>query len=104
MRARWALVVGMIVAVGVGAVEQPAARDVRLTLHEGTSMAAALSPDGRTIAIDLLGALWTLDVGGGRGAPHPRRRLRRARAGVVARRRRGSRSRRTAATPGTSGP
>ena len=44
---------------------QPQGRDVRLTLREGTSMAAALSPDGRTVAIDLLGALWTLPVEGG---------------------------------------
>ncbi len=44
---------------------QPSGREVRLTLHEGTSMAAALSPDGRTIAIDLLGALWTLSIDGG---------------------------------------
>lgn len=34
-------------------------RKVDATLHEGTSM-AALSPDGRTIAIDLLGRTWTL--------------------------------------------
>jgi Tol biopolymer transport system component/imidazolonepropionase-like amidohydrolase len=40
--------------------------DVRLTLTEGTSFAAALTPDGKTIAIDLLGALWTIDGGGGR--------------------------------------
>jgi Tol biopolymer transport system component/imidazolonepropionase-like amidohydrolase len=40
--------------------------EVRLTLSEGTSMSAALSPDGRTIVIDLLGALWTLSVDGGR--------------------------------------
>ena len=40
-------------------------REVRLTLHEGTSMAAALSPDGRTLAVDLLGALWTLNADGG---------------------------------------
>jgi Tol biopolymer transport system component/imidazolonepropionase-like amidohydrolase len=45
--------------------DRPGGKDVRLTLHEGTSMAAALSPDGRTIAIDLLGALWTLPVEGG---------------------------------------
>jgi Tol biopolymer transport system component/imidazolonepropionase-like amidohydrolase len=36
-----------------------------LTLSEATSMAAALSPDGTTIAIDLLGALWTLRADGG---------------------------------------
>ncbi len=44
---------------------QPQGRDVRLTLREGTSMAAALSPDGRTVVVDLLGALWTLPVEGG---------------------------------------
>jgi Tol biopolymer transport system component/imidazolonepropionase-like amidohydrolase len=47
-------------------VAQTSATAVRLTLNEGTSMEAALSPDGRTIAIDLLGALWTLNVDGGR--------------------------------------
>src|SRR5947208_9367775 len=39
-------------------------RAVHVTLHEGTSMAAALSPDGRTIAIDLLGTRRTLPGGG----------------------------------------
>ena len=29
-------------------------RQITLALHEGTSMAAALSPDGKTLAIDLL--------------------------------------------------
>ena len=46
-RRQWRAVVAMCGAVALG---QPAARDVRLTLHEGTSMAAALSPDGRTVA------------------------------------------------------
>src|SRR5438034_3423741 len=41
------------------------ARGVHVTLHEGTSMAAAMSPDGRTIAIDLLGTIWTLPAAGG---------------------------------------
>ena len=57
---------GVIVAAcGAVTLGQPAARDVRLTLSEGTSMAAALSPDGRTLAIDLLGAIWTYDAAGG---------------------------------------
>jgi Tol biopolymer transport system component/imidazolonepropionase-like amidohydrolase len=42
---------------------------VHLVLHEGTNMAAALSPDGRTIAIDLLGTLWTMPAGGGKATP-----------------------------------
>ncbi len=45
--------------------QSTAVRHVNLTLHEGTNMAAALSPDGRTLAIDLLGCLWTLPVNGG---------------------------------------
>ncbi len=49
--------------------QQHDARSVHLTLHEGTSMAAALSPDGRTIAIDLLGTLWTMPAGGGVARP-----------------------------------
>src|SRR5437868_9362721 len=49
---------------------QPSAgRQVHLTLREGTNMAAALSPDGRTIAIDLLGTLWTMPANGGAATP-----------------------------------
>lgn len=57
-------VTAMAATAGVLAA-QPQGRDVRLTLREGTSMAAALSPDGRTVALDLLGAVWTLPVDGG---------------------------------------
>src|SRR5262245_8107513 len=40
-------------------------RHVEVVMNEGTSMAAALSPDGRTLAIDLLGCLWILPASGG---------------------------------------
>ena len=43
----------------------PAPRAIHLTLHEGTNLAAALSPDGRTIVMDLLGTLWTMPGQGG---------------------------------------
>jgi Tol biopolymer transport system component/imidazolonepropionase-like amidohydrolase len=36
----------------------PPDNDVRVTVSEGTNMAAALSPDGRLIALDLQGTLW----------------------------------------------
>ena len=68
MRGMWAAAIAaMAVAAAAAVVTQapPAPRQVRLTLSEGTSMAAALSPDGRTVAIDLLGALWTYEAAGG---------------------------------------
>jgi Tol biopolymer transport system component/cytosine/adenosine deaminase-related metal-dependent hydrolase len=36
-----------------------------VTVGEGTNIAAACSPDGRTIAFDLYGILWLLDIDGG---------------------------------------
>jgi Tol biopolymer transport system component/imidazolonepropionase-like amidohydrolase len=56
--------VGFVGAVGRGQ-SATVPRTVHLTMHEGTNMAAALSPDRRTIAIDLLGTLWTLPANGG---------------------------------------
>jgi len=41
----------------------PALIDV--TVHEGTSMSVAVSPDGKTLAIDLQGSIWTLPATGG---------------------------------------
>ncbi|MBI1874101.1 MAG: PD40 domain-containing protein [Acidobacteria bacterium] len=38
---------------------------IPVTIREGTNIAAAVSPDGKTIAVDLLGSLWTLPMGGG---------------------------------------
>jgi Tol biopolymer transport system component/imidazolonepropionase-like amidohydrolase len=58
-----AIVIAGGVLVGQGQALVP--RAVHVTLHEGTNMAAALSPDGRTLAIDLLGTLWTMPAAGG---------------------------------------
>ena len=46
-----------------GGASRPAPIDV--TVHEGTSMSVAISPDGRTLAIDLQGSIWTLPAAGG---------------------------------------
>lgn len=35
------------------------------TVAEGTNIAAAVSPDGRTVVFDLAGSLWRVDIGGG---------------------------------------
>ena len=45
-----------------------ASQDVthRVTLTEGTNMAAALSPDGRMMALDLQGTIWLVPIAGGK--------------------------------------
>ena len=42
-----------------------APRTVDVTVHEGTSMAIALSPDKRTLILDLQGSLWSMPATGG---------------------------------------
>ncbi|MFM8532519.1 MAG: amidohydrolase, partial [Acidimicrobiia bacterium] len=43
----------------------PVAAPVDVTVSEGTSMSAALSPDGRTIATDMQGSIWVMPATGG---------------------------------------
>ena len=51
-----------------GAASGPASIDV--TVREGTSMSVAVSPDGRTLAVDLQGSIWTLPAAGGPADHH----------------------------------
>jgi Tol biopolymer transport system component/imidazolonepropionase-like amidohydrolase len=55
----------LLATATIAAQDVPTTRQVTLTLTEGTSMAAAVSPDRRAIAIDLLGSLWVLPARGG---------------------------------------
>ncbi|MCC7242021.1 MAG: PD40 domain-containing protein [Acidobacteria bacterium] len=59
-----------IATVVVGLARQPRAADpgpslIDVTVQEGTSMSVGVSPDGRTLAIDLQGGIWTVAVDGG---------------------------------------
>src|SRR5215470_13980464 len=38
---------------------------IDVTVSEGTSMSVTVSPDGRTLAIDLQGSIWTVPASGG---------------------------------------
>ena len=40
-------------------------QNTSVVVREGTSMSVAISPDGRTLAIDLQGSIWTLPSSGG---------------------------------------
>ena len=44
---------------------KPANDLISVTLTEGTNFSAALSPDGKALALDLVGRIWTLPIGGG---------------------------------------
>jgi Tol biopolymer transport system component/imidazolonepropionase-like amidohydrolase len=59
------IVCAAVAAAAVGAQDFATTRQIDLTITEGTSMAAAVSPDRRSIAIDLLGHLWIVPIGGG---------------------------------------
>ena len=65
MRCRWVEigVLGLVTVLTGAQAPPPASIDV--TVHEGTSMSVAVSPDGRTLAVDLQGSIWTLPAAGG---------------------------------------
>ena len=57
------VVLGLVIALKGAPAPAPALIDV--TVHEGTSMSVAVAPDGRTLAVDLQGSIWTLPATGG---------------------------------------
>jgi Tol biopolymer transport system component/imidazolonepropionase-like amidohydrolase len=65
MRRKLAAIVVLGLVIAVGAAPKPSPSYIDVTVHEGTSMAVAVSPDGRTLAVDLQGSIWTLPAAGG---------------------------------------
>ena len=57
------VVLGLVIALKGAPAATPVMIDV--TVHEGTSMSVGVSPDGRTLAVDLQGSIWTLPATGG---------------------------------------
>jgi Tol biopolymer transport system component len=62
-----ALVVAAALTSTVASGQRPSGGPVLIdvTVREGTSMSVAISPDGRTLAVDLQGSIWTVPAGGG---------------------------------------
>src|SRR6202046_455337 len=52
------------VASSITTAPKPAAL-IDVTVSEGTSMSVAISPDGKTLAMDMQGSIWTLPASGG---------------------------------------
>jgi Tol biopolymer transport system component len=56
----------LTVLLGIGLIRVQAQSDsLRIVVSEGTNMAAALSPDGQSVAIDLQGTIWLVPAKGG---------------------------------------
>src|SRR5882672_3916976 len=66
MRRRCVVGVGVIgLVAALGGARAPVPLPIDVTVHEGTSMSVAVSPDSRTLAVDLQGSIWTLPAAGG---------------------------------------
>ncbi|HTM34137.1 MAG TPA: amidohydrolase family protein [Vicinamibacterales bacterium] len=58
-------IVVVFAVAGLARQSRTAAAPIDVTVQEGTSMSVAISPDGRTLAIDLQGGIWTVPAAGG---------------------------------------
>jgi Tol biopolymer transport system component len=54
-----------VLAIALGSTASAQTTNVDVRLKEGTNIAAAVSPDGRTIAFDLIGRIWVMPRAGG---------------------------------------
>src|SRR4051812_9209339 len=58
--------VATLIPTGAEAADQPLAADTRMvTATEGTNICAAVSPDGKTVALDVYAMLWLVPIEGG---------------------------------------
>ncbi|MFP5432136.1 MAG: TolB family protein, partial [Alphaproteobacteria bacterium] len=65
--------IALMVGIASPAIAQPAnlpppggETPVAFDVHEGTSMAVSVSPNGKWLAVDLQGSLWIIPVKGGK--------------------------------------
>ena len=60
MRRQLVAFVTLSLVAALAGAPAPAPAHIDVTVHEGTSMSVAVAPDGRTLAVDLQGSIWTL--------------------------------------------
>jgi Tol biopolymer transport system component/imidazolonepropionase-like amidohydrolase len=65
MRRTWFALGVLAFVVALKGAPVPSAALIDVMVHEGTSMSVAVSPDGRTLAVDLQGSIWTIPSTGG---------------------------------------
>ncbi|MEP7115946.1 MAG: amidohydrolase, partial [Acidobacteriota bacterium] len=65
MTRKLAAIVGLGLVCSLEGAQAPRPAPIEVTVHEGTSMSVAVAPDGRTLAVDLQGSIWTLPASGG---------------------------------------
>ena len=58
-------IVGLGLVCALEGAQAPRPTPIEVTVHEGTSMSVAVAPDGRTLAIDVQGSIWTMPASGG---------------------------------------